>query len=116
MYVNFKFTKRAFLITFVKPFNHFIVKPDMKKVLFATLFFISSQISNAQLYFPPISGNSWDTVSPANLGWCQDKIDTLLDFLETKNTKAFIVLKDGKIAIEKYYGTFTVDSLRSPDF
>ena len=111
MYVNFKFTKRAFLITFVKPFNHFIVKPDMKKVLFATLFFISSQISNAQLYFPPISGNSWDTISPANLGWCQDKIDTLLDFLETKNTKAFIVLKDGKIAIEKYYGTFTVDSL-----
>ena len=83
----------------------------MQKILLATLFFISSQISSAQLYFPPITGNSWDTISPANLGWCQDKIDTLLDFLETKNTKAFIVLKDGKIAIEKYYGTFTVDSL-----
>lgn len=113
MYVNFKFTKKRFrnIITFVKPFSNFNVLADMKKVILAFLLFISCQISNAQLYFPPTSGNSWDTISPANLGWCQDKIDTLFDFLETNNTKAFIVLKDGKIAIEKYFGTFTVDSL-----
>lgn len=35
----------------------------------------------------------------------------MLDYLDSKNTKAFIVLKDGKIVIEKYFGTFTVDSL-----
>lgn len=63
------------------------------------------------MYFPPTTGNSWDTLSPASLGWCQDKIDTLLNFLDSKNTKAFIVLKDGKIVIEHYFDTFTVDSL-----
>ncbi|MFZ7146295.1 MAG: serine hydrolase, partial [Bacteroidota bacterium] len=72
----------------------------MKKILTILLFVILSQISKAQLYFPPVSGNTWDTISPTSLGWCQDKIDTLIDFLDTKNTKAFIVLKDGKIVIE----------------
>jgi CubicO group peptidase (beta-lactamase class C family) len=30
--------------------------------------------------------------------------------LELNNTKAFIVLKDGKIVLEKYFGSFTADS------
>jgi CubicO group peptidase (beta-lactamase class C family) len=34
----------------------------------------------------------------------------LYTFLETSNTKGFIVLKDGKIVLEKYFGTFTKDS------
>ncbi|MBK6400046.1 MAG: serine hydrolase [Bacteroidetes bacterium] len=83
----------------------------MKKILLISLFIVFSQISKAQLYFPPTTGNSWDTLSPSSLGWCQDKIDTLLNFLDSKNTKAFIVLKDGKIVIEHYFDTFTVDSL-----
>lgn len=69
-------------------------------------------VSKAQtLYFPPLTGNAWDTISPNSLGWCQDKIDTLIDYLGNRNTKAFILLKDGKIVIEKYYGTFTQDSI-----
>jgi CubicO group peptidase (beta-lactamase class C family) len=83
----------------------------MKKILLLAIFIVFSLISKAQLYFPPTTGNSWDTISPTSLGWCQDKIDTLLNFLDTKNTKAFIVLKDGKIVIEHYFDTFTVDSL-----
>lgn len=64
------------------------------------------------LYFPPIGLNdTWETVSPESLGWCTAEIDPLLNFLEQENTKGFIVLKDGKIAIEKYFGTFTKDSL-----
>jgi CubicO group peptidase (beta-lactamase class C family) len=63
------------------------------------------------MYFPPVLGNTWDTLSPASLGWCEPKIDSLLDYLEAKNSKAFILLKDGKIVIEKYFGTFTTDSL-----
>ncbi|HRD52929.1 MAG TPA: serine hydrolase domain-containing protein, partial [Flavobacteriales bacterium] len=38
-------------------------------------------------------------------------IPALIDFLGQSNTKAFIVLKDGRIAIEHYFGTFTQDSL-----
>jgi hypothetical protein len=62
------------------------------------------------LYFPPVTGNNWDTISPQRLGWCADRIDTLYNFLEKKNTKGFIVLKDGKIVLEKYFGNFNADS------
>nr|MBK9652740.1 serine hydrolase [Bacteroidota bacterium] len=78
----------------------------------AVLLFCLQQNTNAQqLYFPPLIGNTWDTVTPASLGWCTNYIDTLNDYLQSTNTKAFIILKDGKIAHEKYFGTFTVDSL-----
>lgn len=80
------------------------------KLLFLSLFF--SATANAQtLYFPPNSGNSWDTLSPASLGWCVNQVDTLYDYLQSNNTKAFILLKDGKIVLEKYFGTFTQDSI-----
>jgi CubicO group peptidase (beta-lactamase class C family) len=38
-------------------------------------------------------------------------IDTLIDYLGSNDSKAFLLLKDGKIVIEHYYGTFTKDSL-----
>jgi CubicO group peptidase (beta-lactamase class C family) len=64
------------------------------------------------LYFPPFSQSAqWDTVSPASMGWCVEKIAPLYDFLQQENTKGFLVLKDGKIALEKYFGTFDKDSL-----
>ncbi|HMC96429.1 MAG TPA: serine hydrolase, partial [Flavobacteriales bacterium] len=63
------------------------------------------------IYFPPNTGGAWETVDPATLGWCVDQIPPLIDFLGTNNTKAFIVLKDGRIAIEHYFGTFTQDSV-----
>jgi CubicO group peptidase (beta-lactamase class C family) len=58
----------------------------------------------AILYFPPISQGTWETLSPASLGWNESKIAELDDFLESTNTRALIVLKDGKIVIEKYSG------------
>ena len=63
------------------------------------------------LYFPPTAGNTWDTISPQSLGYCQSKIDSLYAFLDTTNTKAFILLKDGKIVLEKYFGTHTQSSV-----
>ena len=62
-------------------------------------------------YFPPVNGNEWETIDPSSLGWCQENIDSLYDFLQGENTKAFIVLKDGRIVLEKYFGTFVQDSL-----
>ena len=56
------------------------------------------------LYFPPVGSGTWETLAPANLGWDETKIAGLDDFLETTNTRALIVLKDGKIVIEKYSG------------
>ena len=83
----------------------------MKQLLFLIIFVCSFQTAKAQLYYPPLVGSTWETTDPATLGWCQDSINSLYNFLEQTNSKAFIVLKNGKIVLEKYFGTFTVDSL-----
>lgn len=62
-------------------------------------------------YYPPLTGAQWETLSPDSLHWCEEKISALYDFLEEKNTKSFIVLKEGKIVLEQYFGTYTADSL-----
>ncbi|MBL7940316.1 MAG: serine hydrolase [Flavobacteriales bacterium] len=76
------------------------------------LLLISSALSAQEIYFPPNEASAgWETVDPASLGWCEDQIPPLIDFIEESNSKAFIVLKDGRIAIEHYVGTFTQDSV-----
>ena len=57
-----------------------------------------------EMYFPPIVGNEWDTMSFAEAKWDTAALSNLYDFLETNGTRAFIVLKDGKIVAEKYWG------------
>lgn len=83
----------------------------MKRILIGVFFLLPFLGKSQSLYFPPLIGNTWDTLSPASLGWCQPEIDSLIDYLDANNTKAFILLKDGKIVIEKYFGTFTIDSV-----
>jgi CubicO group peptidase (beta-lactamase class C family) len=84
----------------------------MKKlhVLLFLIGFCPILLFSQTLYFPPTVGNTWDTIHPNSLNWCQPKIDSLYDFLENNNTKAFILLKDGKIVLEQYFGTFTQSS------
>jgi len=62
------------------------------------------------IYFPPTTGTEWQTTTPASLSWNETQLNDLYTYLQTKNTKAFIILKNGKIVAEKYFGTFTVDS------
>jgi CubicO group peptidase (beta-lactamase class C family) len=84
----------------------------MKNFRLSLLLVFFTSLGTAQnLYFPPITGNTWDTISPATLGWCQPPLDSLIDYLGDNETKAFIILKDGKIVVEEYYGSFTQDSL-----
>lgn len=64
------------------------------------------------LYFPPLTGTEWQTTTAASLGWNENLINNdLYPYLQQKNTKGFIILKNGKIVIEKYFGTFTADSI-----
>jgi len=67
------------------------------------------QVRAQSLYFPPNSGD-WEAVDPGSLGWCTDRVPPLYDYLEATNSKGFVVLKNGKIVLEKYFGTFTRDS------
>lgn len=85
----------------------------MKKLLLICFSLIALQIVEAQkMYFPPLNNTSdWERISPESLAWKTENIDSLYRFLESENSKAFIVLKDGKIVLEKYFGDFTADSL-----
>jgi CubicO group peptidase (beta-lactamase class C family) len=89
-----------------------MIQLRLRAFAIAVLAAFSTFSAEAQsLYFPPLTGATWETVSPASLGWCVQNIDTLYTFLEARNSKAFIVLKDGKIVLEKYFGAFTRDSI-----
>ena len=58
-------------------------------------------IGQAQsLYFPPNNSAVWDTMPPAALGWCQTRIDSLYALLDSNDTKAFVLLKDGKAFVQ----------------
>ncbi|MEL6671328.1 MAG: serine hydrolase [Bacteroidota bacterium] len=63
-------------------------------------------LGQSPYYFPPTGSAQWDTLSPQQLGWCEDSLNSLYAFLEEKNTKAFLVLKEGKMVIERYFDDF----------
>ena len=80
------------------------------RCLLYTLLLVTGPLG-AQYYYPPVSSGQWDTVSPASLGWCVSELDTLSEFLEDTHAKGFIILHQGKIAHEEYFGAFTQDSI-----
>lgn len=67
-------------------------------------------LSAQSFYYPPSIG-TWETMEPADLAWNPDSLASLQQFLEDKNTKAFIILKEGRIVTEWYYDSFTKDSV-----
>ncbi|WP_304201018.1 serine hydrolase [Flavobacterium alvei] len=86
----------------------------MKKIIYSLLIAIcclgcSSESTkpvpspNETLYFPPLSGDVWETKSIADLGWKQAAVQPLLDYLELKNSKGFIILVNGRIVMENYF-------------
>ncbi len=83
----------------------------MAKFYCLILILFSTILHSQNKYFPPISGTNWETTTPQSLGWDISKIQPLYDFLENENSKAFIVLKDGRIVLEKYFGSFNKDSV-----
>lgn len=60
------------------------------------------EIETNSTYFPPINSDVWETKSITDLNWTESELQPLLDYLEEKNTKSFMVLYDGKIVIEEY--------------
>lgn len=60
-------------------------------------------IPDGTIYFPPLTTNVWNFVTPASVAWNTNMTPQLLNFLEDNNTKGFIILKDGRIVIEKYF-------------
>jgi CubicO group peptidase (beta-lactamase class C family) len=79
----------------------------MKTTVLALLLCLQFAGTARNLYFPPPNSSDWEAISPQSLHWNQSVIDSLYHFLEQGNTKAFILLKDGKIVLEKYFGEHT---------
>jgi len=62
-------------------------------------------------YFPPTDGSEiWETKSVSELEWNSNQLQPLLDFLEEKHTKSFMILHNGKIVVESYLNTHTSSS------
>ena len=56
------------------------------------------------LYFPPSQSVEWETTSPETLGWNTTMEDDLKTYLEDRGTKAFLIVKDGRLVSEWYFG------------
>ena len=78
----------------------------MKKIIPLFLFTLIVSCSNEDststtqdeaMYFPPIGSSAWETKTVASLGWNESQVQPLLDYLELKHTKSFIILHNGKI-------------------
>ena len=67
-------------------------------------------VSNT-LYFPPDGSDEWQTVSATSSGWNNDSLNSLHNYLQSKGTKAFIILDHGKIVTEQNFGNFTAESI-----
>lgn len=65
-------------------------------------------ITEMPLYFPSTTSEVWDHIPASYLGWKEPILNNLYTYLESKGTKAFIVLKNGKLVIEKYFGGFGI--------
>jgi CubicO group peptidase (beta-lactamase class C family) len=63
--------------------------------------------NNTTAYFPPITSNTWESISISEIGWNENHLQPLFDFLEEKNTKGFIVLYNGRIVVEEYMNSHT---------
>ena len=56
------------------------------------------------MYFPPSDGSTtWETKSIAALGWNANAVQPLLDYLQLKNSKSFMILVNGRIVMENYF-------------
>ncbi|EAZ79899.1 serine hydrolase domain-containing protein [Algoriphagus machipongonensis] len=60
--------------------------------------------SNSSLYYPPTESSIWEETNFQTLGWDGTALAELLSWLPTQDTRAFIILKDGKIVVEEYWG------------
>jgi CubicO group peptidase (beta-lactamase class C family) len=57
-----------------------------------------------QIYFPDNNTSDWETATFSEIGWNESSLNDLLSYMQINNTRAFLILKNGKIVVEKYWG------------
>ena len=61
-------------------------------------------------YYPPLTGNVWETKTAASISWDEALLQQAFDYAGTKNTYGLIVLHKGKIVKEQYWNNWTKDT------
>ncbi len=61
-------------------------------------------------YYPPIGSDTWETVSPAALGWDVAKLNDALSFAQSKNSYGVIILYKGRIVAENYWNGWNLNT------
>jgi CubicO group peptidase (beta-lactamase class C family) len=82
----------------------------MKKIGLILALHIVSINASTQTYFPPSNG-IWETITWEEAGLCPDSLPAVLNLLQQEDSKAFVLLYNGKILNETYFDTFTADSV-----
>ncbi len=58
-------------------------------------------------YYPPLSGDTWETKTAASLGWDEGKLQEAFDYAGSKSSYGVIVLHNGRIVKEQYWNSWT---------
>lgn len=82
----------------------------MRSVLLTWGILLAAILPAQDLYFPSTTSPEWETLGLEEAGFRSENEQALYNFLEATNTDAFLLLKDGKIVIERYFGDFTSGS------
>lgn len=65
---------------------------------------------NGPYYYPPLSGDAWETKTASSLGWDETQLQAAFDYAGSKSTYGLIVLQHGKIIKEQYWNNWTKDT------
>ncbi|SHO62695.1 serine hydrolase domain-containing protein [Algoriphagus zhangzhouensis] len=82
----------------------------LKALIFIGAFFSSFHLSaqgsssGNSIYFPPNDSQEWEKMSQSEAGFDQQKMGEFLSWLSETDTRGFLILKDGKIVVEEYWG------------
>ena len=91
---------------------------NLSVTLLALIFLISCNKNDedpapaipANYYYPPLTGDAWETIDPADLGWDVNKLNETIDYVASNNSDALIILYKGRIVTERYWNGFTATS------
>ena len=85
--------------------------------LFITILFVSCKKSTlseepttGDYYYPPISGDTWESKTASSIGWDETKLMAAFDYAGANNAFGMIVLHHGKIVKEQYWNNWTKDT------
>ncbi|MHA7129139.1 serine hydrolase domain-containing protein [Algoriphagus namhaensis] len=65
---------------------------------------IVAQTLSKDLYFPPKDSGNWERVDLNSLSWDNEALAELLAWLPRSGTRSFVILKNGKLVVEEYWG------------